>query len=81
MLIPIRHTSFSHEITSSEYSKLHKAYDFIKNFYKDETYFSFTRESLSERSVEHVHTHFITGKLKRQTLVEMLRNQGYKTTE
>ena len=81
MLIPIRHARFSHEITSSEYNTLDKAYDFIKNFYEEESYFSFTRESLSQRSVEHVHTHFISGELPRKTLVEMLKEQGYETTE
>ncbi|MBC7503389.1 hypothetical protein H7169_00245 [Candidatus Gracilibacteria bacterium] len=81
MLIPIRHACFSHEITNTEYSELHESYDFIEKFYNGDSYFSFTRESISERSVEHVHTHFISGQLKRKTLVEMLKAQGFETSE
>ena len=81
MLIPIRHARFSHEITHTEYGELHISYDFIKKFYDKESYFSFTRESFGERSVEHVHTHFISGSLKRKTLVEMLKEQGFETSE
>ena len=75
MLIPIDHVRFSHEIKANEHSELGEAYSFIKEFYQDKPYFSFTRESLEERSVEHVHTHFISGDLERKTVVEMLKKQ------
>ena len=81
MLIPIRHARFSHEITHTEYGELQESYDFIKKFYNEDSYFSFTRESFGERSVEHVHTHFISGHLKRNILVEMLKEQGFDTRE
>jgi hypothetical protein len=81
MLIPIRHVCFSHEILTHEYSELPDAYAYIRDIYGDIPYFSFTRESLRERSVEHVHTHFISGHLKRNTLVAMLKEQGFDTKE
>ena len=81
MLIPIRHVHFSHEILAHEYCELPEAYLYISTFYGDIPYFSFTRESLNERSVEHIHTHFISGHLKRKTLVEMLKEQGFETSE
>jgi len=65
MLIPIRHIQYNHELLSEESIELPLAYKYIKDFYKEEQYFSFTRESMANRSVEHVHTHFLPWKLKR----------------
>ncbi len=81
MLIPIRHVCYSHELWTLEYSDLPNVYAYIRDFYGDIPYFSFTRESLGERSIEHVHTHFISGQLKRKNLVDMLKEQGFETSE
>ena len=59
MLIPVRHVHFSYELTSEEMAEIVEAYEYIRDFYADGKYFSFTRESLIGRSVEHLHTHFI----------------------
>jgi hypothetical protein len=81
MLIPIEHHSYSHEVSWVEYSELHDAEQFIKEFFDEEWYFSFTRESMSERSVEHLHTHYIPGKLKRRIITEMLIEQWFEWME
>lgn len=81
MLIPIRHVRYSHELTSDEYTDINEAYRYIEDFYGDQDYFSFTRESMANRSVEHVHTHFLPGKLKREAMVTLLRDQGFDTFE
>jgi len=64
-----------------EYSELADAEKYIKEFFGEEWYFSFTRESMSERSVEHFHTHYIPGRLKRRVLTEMLLEQWYPWME
>lgn len=79
MLIPTRHVCFSHELSTLEYSEIPYAYAYIRDFYGDIPYFSFTRESFNERSVEHVHTHFISGDLTRRSVTEMLKEQGFDT--
>lgn len=72
MLIPIRHVKYTHELTANEWSELGQAHAFIEQFYREYDYFSFTRESMANRSVEHVHTHFLPGKIKRSKVVELL---------
>jgi diadenosine tetraphosphate (Ap4A) HIT family hydrolase len=75
MLVPIRHVAFSHDISPAEYSELSDAYMFLRDFYAGDEYFSFTRESFAQRSVEHVHTHFLPGDLARSAIVNMLTSQ------
>lgn len=77
MLVPRQHTRFSHEVREQEWSSIGEAYAFLEEFYGEDEYFSFTRESFSERSVEHLHTHFMSWDLTRKALEEMLEKQGY----
>lgn len=77
MLVPKRHYPYSYEISSDESCDMSEAYRFIKRYFWEEDYFSFTRESFAERSVEHFHTHFISGNIPRIALVEMLVKQWY----
>lgn len=81
MLVPIEHYCYSYDISAIEYTELTLAEKYIKEFFGEEWYFSFTRESMAERSVEHLHTHYIPGKLKRRTLTEMLIEQGFEWME
>lgn len=64
MLVPFRHIVFSHELESEETTELAEGYKKIKEFYGDELYFSFTRETMANRSVEHLHIHFVPGRLQ-----------------
>ena len=64
MLVPYRHIAFSYHLSSEETTELSDAYKFLKNFYGEENYFSTTRESMANRSVEHLHTHFLPGRLQ-----------------
>lgn len=81
MLIPIEHICFSKDISPEIYNEYWEAQKFISLYFNGEQYFSFTRESIEERSVEHLHIHFITGKLKRAALTEMLKLQWYESME
>jgi diadenosine tetraphosphate (Ap4A) HIT family hydrolase len=52
-------------------------YKFVKEYFWDEKYFSCTRESIANRSVEHIHMHFIPGKLQWKYIRKMLENQWF----
>lgn len=82
MVIPKKHIIFSHQLTAEEYSEMPIIQDFMKNFFGDEIYFSFTRESLLwNRSVEHLHMHFLPGILQGKFLRKMLELQWYPIQE
>lgn len=80
MAVPIRHVQFVDEINTHEFAELPKVHAFIKQFYIDlgqKDYFSATRETMGNRSVEHYHMHFLPGKLQGKYLRCMLENQGF----
>lgn len=81
MAIPIRHVPFSHELTSEETAELPSVYAFAKEFYGENAYFSCTRESMHNRSVEHLHIHFIPGQLQKEWLIKMLETQGFPASK
>ncbi len=80
MAVPIRHAQFVWELKSEEFAELPEVHSFMKTFYEglwEKDYFSATRETMWNRSVEHYHMHFIPGKLQGKYLRCMLENQGY----
>jgi len=80
MAVPIRHVQFVGELNKDEFSELPVVHAFIKKFYDDlgeKDYFSATRETMWNRSVEHYHMHFIPGRLQGKYLRCMLENQGF----
>ena len=77
MAVPCKHVKFSHELSSEEFSELFDVQKFMKKFYGKEQYFSATRESMWNRSIEHVHMHFVPWKLQWKFLRCMLENQGF----
>ncbi len=81
MLVPYLHKIFSHELNSGETEELAEAYKWIKQFYSEQIYFSCTRESMANRSVEHFHTHFLPGKLQWKYLRNMLMNQWFPVVQ
>ena len=80
MAVPIRHVQFVEEISDEEFAELPKIHKFMKEFYKEageKDYFSATRETMGNRSIEHYHMHFIPGRLQGKFLRCMLQNQGF----
>lgn len=77
MAVPYEHIKFSTELKYYHFKELSKIYKIIKDFFKDEDYFSFTRETIWWRSVEHLHIHFLVWKLQWKFLRKMLEMQGY----
>jgi len=61
MAVPYEHILFSSDLSDDHFLELKEIHKIVKDFFKDEEYFSFTRESLSDdtRSVEHLHIHFL----------------------
>jgi diadenosine tetraphosphate (Ap4A) HIT family hydrolase len=78
MLIPKRHIQYARDLTPEECQDLSEAYAYIDSFYGEEEYFSFTRETFGLRSVEHLHTHYISGVLPQKAIIETLVAQGYE---
>lgn len=69
MAVPKNHKKFSSEFTAEEWAEMSEIHNFVKNFYGERLYFSFTRENFDmanndDRSVEHWHMHFLPGSLK-----------------
>lgn len=81
MLVPFRHVVFSHQLSSDETQELSQGYNKIKEFYGEELYFSFTRETMANRSIEHLHIHFVPGKLQGKYIRNMLMHQGFPVVQ
>jgi len=81
MAIPYSHKKYSIELSVKELSELKEIHLFVKTFYWEEQYFSSTRETMWNRSVEHIHMHFIPWRLQWKYLRKMLENQGYPIKE
>ena len=56
---PKRHSEFTTELTKEEFWDLIEVNKFMKTFFEDQEYFSLLRESKSNKSVEHLHYHYI----------------------
>ncbi len=81
MAVPFEHKSFSSDLSRDEISELHEIYGFMKGYYWEKNYFSCTRETLANRSIEHFHIHFIPWVLKWAFLRKMLELQGFPIQE
>lgn len=77
MAMPKSHKAYAYEFSLEEFQDLQNVHKFVKEFYGNESYFSMTRETLSNRSVEHYHMHFLPGKLSDTPIINMLKDQGF----
>jgi diadenosine tetraphosphate (Ap4A) HIT family hydrolase len=77
MVIPYDHKKYTHELTIEEFWEMRDVELFMKSFYKEEEYFSFIRESMGKRSIEHVHYHFLPWVVRWSKIGEMLELQWY----
>lgn len=77
MALPYEHKKYSTDLNDEELLELKEIHKFVKDWFWEENYFSCTRESMWNRSVEHIHIHFIPGRLQWKYLRKMLENQGY----
>jgi len=80
MAVPRKHIQFVWELGVDEYSELPEVHVFMKDFFEkmwEKDYFSATRETMGNRSVEHYHMHFIPWRLQGKFVRCMLQNQWY----
>jgi len=60
MAIPKRHVKFSFDLNKKEFADFLEIEKFMKKYYQDlGDYFSFVRQTKSNRSVEHLHYHYL----------------------
>jgi diadenosine tetraphosphate (Ap4A) HIT family hydrolase len=64
MVVPYAHKISATNLTSDEIAEFAEVYQFMKGFYGESQYFSCTRETMGNRSVEHYHTHYLPGHLQ-----------------
>ncbi|MDA9129220.1 hypothetical protein N9J72_01965 [Candidatus Gracilibacteria bacterium] len=77
MAIPYRHAILSSDLSEDEYKEFRDVEIFMKSFYGDQEYFVFMRESVAGRSLEHIHYHFVPGRIPYDDIEVMLKKQGY----
>lgn len=65
LVFPKRHLEFTSELLLEELSDFLKVEKFAKKFYEEKKleYFSFIRQTKSNKSVEHLHYHYLPGKV------------------
>lgn len=81
MAVPYDHIIFSKDLQKNHLEEISEIHNQVQKFFKEEQYFSFTRESLSNRSVEHLHIHFLVWKLQWKFLRKMLELQWFPITQ
>ena len=81
MAVPYEHICFSKDISPEHFQELQQVHLIAEKFFWDQIYFSFTRESMANRSVEHLHMHFLVGKLQWKFLRKMLEVQWFPITQ
>jgi diadenosine tetraphosphate (Ap4A) HIT family hydrolase len=57
---PVRHIEFTSELNHEEMIDFLNVEKYIREFYKNNEYFSFVRQTRSNKSVEHLHYHYIS---------------------
>ena len=81
MAVPYRHVPFTYELSQEEVSELHEIYAYMKTYFWEKQYFSFNRESMWNRSVEHLHIQFCVWRLQWKYIRNMLMNQWFPIEE
>jgi len=77
MAIPYRHTILSSDLHDEEYLELKEVEKFMKDFYKEKEYFMFVREARESRSLEHIHYHFLPGRIPYDDIEIILKKQWF----
>lgn len=77
MAIPYSHKVFSNELSSKEFAEMSKVQKFIKKFFWNKEYFSFMRETLWKRSIEHLHYQYLPWVLRTSKIENILKEQWF----
>ena len=76
MAVPIEHLELWTEIPGEAWAEMLDVHRFVKKYFWEDDYFSFTRETFSNRSLKHYHTHFLPWKMSQQPIIDQLKEQG-----
>jgi len=78
LAIPYRHVLLSSDLSIEEYMEFRDVEKYMKTQYNEgEDYFMFVREWLKSRSMEHIHYHFVPGRLPYDDIEILLKKQGF----
>lgn len=78
LAIPYRHVLLSKDLNDEEYLEFREVEKFISTKYESgDDYFMFLREWLKSRSLEHIHYHFVPGRIPYDDIEIMLKKQGF----
>lgn len=77
MAIPKLHLKYAFEIPAEVMAEYPHVEKFVSDFFDWKSYFTFMRESLQNRSLEHIHYHFLPGKMNYKHLEYILLDQGF----
>lgn len=75
LLIPKRHVKYSHDLKSEEWWELKDVHEFIHEYFWEEDFFSFMRESWKWRSLEHLHYHYLPWFISNDDVEHILEKQ------
>ncbi len=81
MAIPYTHKKCYLDLSDEEILDFKNVNIFLKEFFGEDNYFSCLRETIANRSVEHLHYHYIPWKLKWKYLRKMLMDQWFPIKE
>lgn len=76
LVIPKSHKEHTKDLSKAEFSELKEISKFMDEYYKDENYFSFIRESSWWKSIKHLHYHYITWVLYSSDMEYILSKQN-----
>ena len=78
LAIPYRHVLLSKDLSRDEYLEFRDVEEFMSQQYdSNENYFMFVREWIESRSLEHIHYHFVPGRIPYDDIEIMLKKQGF----
>ena len=80
LALPYRCERFTKDLRAEEWAEYKEVETFMYDYYSWKSYFSFIREIGNEKSIHHLHYHFLPGEMKCPPLISMLREQGIKNT-
>lgn len=79
MAVPIDHILPKTDLSDAHFLELREVYKQVEKFFWNQVYFSFTRETIHDdtRSIDHLHIHFLAGRIKGKFVRKMLELQGF----
>ena len=79
MAVPLRHVILTSNLTAAELKEFQKVEQFFEEYYlkQGKEYFSFVRQSVLSRSLEHLHYHYLPGRIYYENIEKMLKKQGF----